>query len=156
MTKNEKKKVLACKASDNIYLHKDFHGALCYSIKYLEDKLGPKDLKEFLQQVGETYFAPLSEKLKKNGLAAIKKHFIEIMNLEQGEYTFSYEGEKLVLQVSKCPAVAHLKKMDSLFTDSFCESTAVVNDTICRNAGYRCSCLYEKGKGKCVQKFWKG
>ncbi len=156
MAEDKNKKVLECKASDNFYLHKDFHGALCYSIKYLEDKFGPEAVKEFLQQVGETYFAPLSEKLKQDGLAAIEKHFTEVMNLEQGEYTFSYEGEKLVLKVNKCPAVAHLKKIDFFFTDSFCESTAVVNDTICRNAGYRCSCEYEKGRGKCVQKFWKG
>ncbi len=36
MTDQEKIKVLDCKASDNEYLHKDFHGALCYAIKYLD------------------------------------------------------------------------------------------------------------------------
>ncbi len=37
---SDKIKVLNCKASDNEYLHKDFHGALCYGIKYLDDVYG--------------------------------------------------------------------------------------------------------------------
>ena len=32
--------ILEQKASDNQYLHKDFHGALCYAIKYLDDNFG--------------------------------------------------------------------------------------------------------------------
>ena len=33
MAENEKIKVLDCQASDNEYLHKDFHGAMCYGMK---------------------------------------------------------------------------------------------------------------------------
>jgi hypothetical protein len=35
-----KRKVLERSASDNRYLHKDFYGALCYVIKYLDETLG--------------------------------------------------------------------------------------------------------------------
>lgn len=155
MCPNDKIKVLDCKASDNVYLHKEFHAALCYGIKYLEDRFGPTAIRQYFQRVGETYFAPLSEKLKKDGLAALEKHFSAIMDLESGEYAFHYKDDTLVLEVTRCPAIAYLKSNDSLLTDRFCESTVIVNETICRNAGYQCSCTYEKGAGRCVQKFWK-
>ena len=58
-----KKQVLDCKASDHEYLHKDFHGALCYSIRYLDEHYGQDATHEYLQQVGRTYFAPLTEAL---------------------------------------------------------------------------------------------
>ena len=49
---SDKIKVLNCKASDNEYLHKDFHGALCYGIKYLDDVYGQDATAEYIKQVG--------------------------------------------------------------------------------------------------------
>ena len=156
MTRSDKKlKVLDCKASDNEYLHMDFHGALCYSIKYLDDKFGAKSTKEYLQQVGRTYFAPLSDALKKDGLLALEKHFKNIFTKEGGKFSLSYQGDTLVLKVDKCPAIAHLKEKNQLYTQRYCETTVIVNETICQEAGYECSCEYVPGEGECVQKFWK-
>ena len=148
-------KVLDCKASDNEYLHKDFHGALCYSIKYLDDNFGTDATTEYLQQVGRTYFAPLSEAMKKKGLSVLEEHLQNIFTKEGGRFKLDYEDQMLVLTVEECPAVAHLKKIDQFFTERYCETTVIVNETICSEAGYCCSCKYEPGKGKCVQKFWK-
>ena len=148
-------KVLDCRASDNPYLHKDFHGALCYIIGYLDDNFGPEATVEYLEQVARTYYAPLAEELEKSGLAALERHWRKIFQIEGGEFSLRYEDGRLVLTVSVCPAIAHLKEHDWLFTERFCETTAVVNASICRAAGYECSCRYEPGRGKCVQKFWK-
>ena len=149
------KKVLDCKASDNPYLHKDFHGALCYAIQYLDETFGEDATTEYLQQVGRTAFSPLIDQLKREGLAALEKHWRKIFTEEDGEFTLTYEGDTLVLTVQQCPAVAHLKKIDKFSTDRFCQTTVVVNETICREAGFRCSCEYVPGQGRCVQKFWK-
>jgi hypothetical protein len=151
----KKKKVLDRKASDNVYLHKDFHGALCYGIKYLDDNFGQQATKEYLQQVGKTFFAPLSQALKKEGLSALGKHWNEIFTKESGEFEISYEGDTLILKVNKCPAIAHLVENNQLYTTRYCETTVVVNETVCEQAGYECSCKYEPGKARCVQKFWK-
>lgn len=150
----DKIKVLDCKASDNKYLHKDFHGALCYSIKYLDDNYGPEATKEYLQQTGKAVYSPLIKKLREEGLSALEEHWRSIFTLEGGEFTLAYEGETLVLTVAKCPAILHLISTNQFFTEQYCETTVVVNETICKEAGYRCSCEYEPGKGKCVQKFW--
>jgi predicted ArsR family transcriptional regulator len=148
-------RVLDCKAGEHDYLHKDFHGALCYGIKYLDDHYGPEATAEFLRQVARSYYAPLSEQLKKEGLAAIEKHWREIFTKEGGKFSLEYQDGALVLTVHECPAIAHLRLTNQLFTPRFCETTVVVNETICGEAGYMSSCQYEPGEGRCVQRFWK-
>jgi len=148
-------RILDQKASDNEYLHRDFHGALAYALKYLDENFGPAATTEFLQQVGSTCFAPLSQQLRQEGLPALENHWRTIFEKEGGRFTLKYEGETLVLQVHECPAMAHLKQTQQLFTERFCESTVVVNETICQNAGFRATCAYEPGQGRCIQKFRK-
>ncbi|OHB58863.1 MAG: hypothetical protein A2Y12_00400 [Planctomycetes bacterium GWF2_42_9] len=150
----DKIKVIDCKQSDNEYLHKDFHGALCYAIKYLDDNFGEKATEEYLIQVGKTYFKPLSEKLKREGLEALRSHWKNIFKKEQGEFNIYCENDKLICEVKQCPAIAHLKKTGSFFTDRYCQTTVIVNKTICNDAGYQFTCEYKSGEGKCVQKVW--
>jgi hypothetical protein len=152
---SDKIKVLDCRQSDNEYLHKDFYGALCYAIKYLDEKFGQAATAEYLKQVGRETFTPLIEELKKDGLIALERHFKRIFKLEGGQAEFKYQNEKLTIEVSKCPAILHLKSIGQLHTDRYCETTVNVNSAICHEAGYECSCKYEPGKGKCIQKFWK-
>jgi hypothetical protein len=61
----------------------------------------------------------------------------------------------LDINVSKCPAIMHLRSTGQLFTNRYCETTVNVNKAICECAGYDCSCEYVPGEGRCVQKFWK-
>jgi hypothetical protein len=152
---NKALRVLDCKATEHAYLHKDFHGALCYAIKYLDDNYTPEATREYLTGVGRNCFAPLSENLKAEGLPALEKHWNEIFTKEGGQFTLEYRDKVLVLTVYECPAIAHLKKIGQLFTPRYCETTVVVNETVCGAAGYACSTQYQPGEGRCVQMFWK-
>jgi hypothetical protein len=156
MDGNEKElRILDCKASEHEYLHRDFHGALCYTIKYLDDNFGANATEEYLAQVGKAVFAELSQRLRDHGLSALEDHWRETFTLEGGKFHLERDGGVLVLTVDECPAIRHLKKTGQFFTDRYCQTTVVVNDTICRQAGYAASCEYEPGLGKCVQRFWK-
>lgn len=148
-------RILDCKATEHEYLHKDFHGALCYGIKYLDDNFGHEATAAYLRQVGRSYFAPLSAQLRDEGLSALEKHWREIFTKEGGKFSLEFQDGVLVLTVHECPAIAHLRKINQLFTPRYCETTVVVNETICSDAGYRSSCEYVPGEGRCVQKFWK-
>ena len=152
---NKKLHILDQKASDNEYLHKDFHGALCYAIKYLDDNFGEEVTNAYLIQVGERAYLPLISRLKQDDLSALAEHWREIFTNEGGEFSLYFEDGILVLVVTDCPAIRHLKKSNQFFTTRFCETTVVVNHTICKKAGYNCTCDYEPGQGKCVQKFWR-
>ncbi|OHB55062.1 MAG: hypothetical protein A2Y12_10465 [Planctomycetes bacterium GWF2_42_9] len=148
-------RILERKASDNQYLHKDFHGALCYAIKYLDETYGQEATSQYLQQVGRENFKPLIDELKQKGLIVLERHFKSIFGLESGEAKFKLENDQLTIEVSKCPAIAHLRSNGQLFTDRYCQTTVNINQAICDSAGYECSCDYIAGPGKCVQKFWK-
>lgn len=153
--KRDKIKVIDRQASDNEYMHKDFHGVLCYAIKYLDDNYGQAATQEYLKQVAKTCFAPLTEKLRVEGLKALENHWQNIFSKEGGKFSISYEKDKLVLEVEKCPAIEHLKQCALFFTDRYCLTTKTVNQTICQDAGYNSSCQYQPGQGQCIQKFWK-
>jgi hypothetical protein len=142
-------------SSDNEYLHKDFHGALCYAIKYLDETYGPQTTEEYLCRVGREVFSPLIEALRQEGLKALECHFRKVFELEEGIVEFIRENDRLVLKVEQCPAVAHLKKTGQFYTERFCESTVHVNRAVCGAAGYESRCEYEPGAGRCVQTFWK-
>ena len=108
-----------------------------------------------MEQVGKTCYAPLSERLRAEGLPALDRHWRRVFAQEGGAFSVHYEGDVLVLTVERCPAIAHLKQRDQLFTVRYCETTAVVNEAICQAAGFRFSCQYEPGQGRCVQRFWR-
>jgi hypothetical protein len=148
-------RILDCKATDHNYLHMDFHGALCYGIKYLDDHFGHGATSAYLTQVGRAYYAPLSQQLKDEGLSALEKHWREVFTREGGKFILELHDDVLTLTVHECPAIAHLKKINKFFTPRYCQTTVVVNEAVCSGAGYQCSCHYESGEGRCVQKFWK-
>ncbi|OHB54570.1 MAG: hypothetical protein A2Y12_09615 [Planctomycetes bacterium GWF2_42_9] len=148
-------KCIEFRASDNEYLHKDFHGVLCYAIKYLDDNFGHEATTEYLKQVGLAIYKDLIQNIKIQGLAAIEKHIIDVFAIEGGEFETIHVPGKLTVIVKACPAIAHLKQRGLFYTERFCEATKVVNHSICQTADYKCSCSYEPGAGCCVQEFWK-
>ncbi|OHB61500.1 MAG: hypothetical protein A2Y12_06925 [Planctomycetes bacterium GWF2_42_9] len=152
---SDKIKVLDCKQYDNEYLHKDFHGALCYAIKYLDEKYGPDTTSEYLEQVGRATFTPLIEELKKDGLIALERHFKRIFKLEAGHAEFELQNGQLTITVLKCPAILHLLTTKQLFTERYCQTTVNINKAICEAAGFECSCDYKPSEGCCVQRFWR-
>ena len=151
---DDRRRVLDCRASDNTYLHRDFHGALCFALKYLDDTFGEDATREYLEQVAQTVFAPLSDDLARRGLVALEEHWRGVFETEGGDWSLDADAEgALVLTVRDCPAVGHLKAIGQLHTSRFCEATRIVNAEICRRAGYEATCDYESGAGRCVQRF---
>jgi len=148
-------RILERKASENEYLHKDFHGALCYAIKYLDEFYGRKSTKEFLHNLGTKVYSPLITQMKAKGLSALAMHFKNVFDHEGGKIEIIYGGDLLTIEVFECPAIKHLRTTGQLFTHRYCETTVQVNKAICESAGYNCSCEYKPGRAQCIQQFWK-
>ena len=149
-----KTQILDCRAGDHPYLHKDFHGALCYAIHYLNTRHGRQAMYEYLRQTGKTVYAPLIAEIKKHGLPALKAHWQKIFALEGGETEIIDTAAGFDLFVKQCPAIDHLKHTGQLYTPLYCESTKMINETICQQSGFACSCDYIPGAGTCVQRFF--
>jgi hypothetical protein len=145
--------VLEFRASDNKYLHKDFHCVLNYSLTYLTKTYGLKFTEEFLVRAAQTVFGPLIEKMQSDGLPAMESHIRNVFGNENGDFETSSMPDQLVLRVKKCPAIEHLKKSGQLYDSTFCMSTVVVNQAICSMAGYEFQCKFDTEQACCLQRF---
>ena len=136
-------------------IHKDFHGAMSFGLKYVYDSYGDNGVKEYLEELANTVYSPLSKALKNSGLRELERHWKKIFDLEDADYKLSYNDNVLILKINKCPAISHMKKFGYEIFGKFCEHCKILNAEICRNAGYKSSIEYDQNKGKCLQKFWK-
>ena len=135
--------------------HKDFHGYHNFILRYVEMKYGREFMLQGLRRIGKNVYLSIAEKLAREGLAHLAEYWKEIFDLEGGEYEITLHNDQLTLTVRKCPAIHYIKSKNWPLAPGFCEHTRIVNEEICRTAGYQCSVEYNQGKGSCVQKFWK-
>jgi len=136
-------------------VHKDFHGALSCCLEYIYKKYGEKELDMCLRQIARNVYKPLIESLKSRGLAALEEHWRRIFTIEGGDFDLHYDGDVLVLNVKKCPAIWHMRERGYRIFEKFCEHCRIVNDEICKAAGYNSSVDYDQDAGSCTQKFWR-
>jgi hypothetical protein len=137
-------------------VHKDFHGCMSFGLGFLADNYGPAEMEEYLRRVARNVYAPLIESLRTRGLQALYDHWNSVMTLEGADFELNLASYgALVLEVRKCPAIHHMKERGYPIAEHFCESTHIVNDEICRQAGYRASVEYDQASGRCIQRFWR-
>jgi hypothetical protein len=134
-------------------VHKDFHGALSYGLSFLQERFGPDGARAFLEGLASTVYRPLVEDLQARGLPALRDHWQRIFDLEGGDAEMQLTEDELVLRVHRCPAIAHMREHGYPVADNFCEHTRIVNDAICRAAGYEADLEYDQEAGRCVQRF---
>lgn len=134
-------------------VHKDFHGALSYGLQFVEEQYGMDGVRAFLEGLADTVYKPLVEALRTTGLDALREHWRHVFGLEEGSFDMRMDGDTLVLTVHRCPAVAHLKENHYWYSEHFCEHTRIVNEAVCRAAGYESSVAYDQDGARCVQRF---
>ena len=137
-------------------VHKDFHGCMSFGLSFLEREFGIGELEEYLRRLARNVYAPLIESLRLRGLPALEDHWSSTMSLEEADFSLYFASDDvLVLEVRACPAIHHMRQRGYRIADHFCESTRIVNDEICRLAGYSCATEYDQEHGRCIQRFWK-
>jgi hypothetical protein len=108
-----------------------------------------------LTRLADTVYAPVVRDLQEHGLPALERHWRRIMDLEAAEYALEMDGDTLVLDVHRCPAISHMQTHGYRISGHFCEHTRIVNEAICYRAGYVATVEYDQAKGRCVQRFRK-
>jgi hypothetical protein len=142
------------KASDNAYLHKDFHGALNQALVYLEQNFGPGAVREYLHQFARTFYAPLTRELKERGLEALKAHLERLYQLEGARFSIKFSPNELILSVDACPAVGHVRKIGLAVSPHFVETTRTVNAAICEGTPFAFDLLeYDPESGRRVERY---
>jgi hypothetical protein len=150
------KQKITRKASDNQYLHKDFHIAFNYSLDYLQKNMGKEAVKEYLAQFALSYFAPLKQSILTNGLLALKEHYEKIYKIENAEYRMHFSETELIIHLFASPAVIHIKNNGHPVSPLFRESVSTVNKIICQDTAYDSEVLaYHEENGAYRLRFFK-
>ncbi len=150
------KEIMERHASDNVYLHKDFHGALSVGIDYLGAHYGEGSVRVYLRQFTVTYYAPLIEDIKARGLVALKEHFEKIYAIEGGHIDIDCTDDELVLKIESCPAVMHMREHDYPVSKYFYETSRTVNLALCQGTPFAFELIeYDEQTGQSVQRFYR-
>ncbi|MHB8899539.1 MAG: hypothetical protein ACYC6Y_12390 [Thermoguttaceae bacterium] len=141
-------------ASDNAYLHKDFHGALSAGIEYLHETYGEEAVRQYLWQLARSYYAPLTASLAERGLLALEEHFRKLYELEGGVVRIERTDDELRIEVEACPAVTHMREHGYAVARLFRETTGTVNRAICEGTPFAAELVeYDESTGRSVQRF---
>ena len=150
------KRVMTRRASDNKYLHKDFHGALSLAIDYLDRNYGEQAVRSYLRQFARSYYSELTRQIVERGLIALAKHFQRIYEIEGGSASIrlSDTGNELFVEVEQCPAVAHMRRRGFKIASLFVETTRTVNAALCEGTPFEYELLeYDPETGRSVERF---
>ena len=148
------KEIMERRASDNEYLHKDFHGALSTGIAFLDDRYGAEAVREYLRQFTIAFYAPLIARFKEEGLLALKEHFENLYEIEGGEIEMTLSENELVIRVTSCPAVKHMRERFYPVARLFHETTRTVNEALCSGTPFSAQLIeYDDETGRSVQRF---
>ena len=122
------------KASDNRYLHKDFHVTADIGISYVGENYGDGAVIDYLSQYAKSFYKLLVEDVKKNGLRAIEEDFENVYKKEEwSEYLHTeLSDDTLKITVDKCPAVTFMKSTGHTPSKWYKETTYTTYGTLAK------------------------
>ena len=148
------REIMRRKASDNVYLHKDFHGALSNGIQFIHDTYGAEAVRQYLRQFVVAFHVPLKAEIKRRGLAALKDHFEKMYQTEGGVIHLTCSDDELRLEVEACPAVMHMRQQGYKIAELFYETTKTVNEALCDGTPFAAELIqYDDANGHSIQRF---
>ena len=147
-------KVMERKASDNKYLHKDFHIALNLLMTYLYDNYGEKAIKDYLEQYSRAYYKPLNKKLKTGKTEPIAEYFKDIYQKEEWPVNIVVNDNSIEITQDSCPAISHIIRNGGTPCPCYSETYNTVYRTLCENTPFEYSLEYFNDEtGACKQQF---
>lgn len=133
-------------------LHMDFHGATNTTINYIVENFGKEALTEIFSCVGKDVYKSIRDGLMNDDPSELIEHLKYYLDREHGEYSLTENKDGFVLDVTKCPAVAHVKKLGLELSKHFCCQTIDVNNAMCDGTPWQCETEIIE-EGVCRQTF---
>lgn len=146
------------RASDNKYLHRDFHVLADQGIAFVGEKYGDNGVREYLYRFTCAYYAPLIEAIKDKGLVALKEHIKKIYEIEEAQdaVILILNENELLVEVEYCPAVSFMKSVGHIPSKWYIETTRTLNETIADKTNYGFELLYYNAEnGKAAYRFFR-
>lgn len=126
----------------------DFYFAINATFRFIHGHLGRAAWLEYLNRLARDYFRPVNEAWKHGGLAAIAAYWKAFFAAEPGaEVEVSQMSEEVVIEVHRCPAIAHLKSSGRKIVPFYCQHCYFLGEARAAEAGYSMNLF--GGDGSC-------
>ena len=145
-------------ASDNEYFHPTFHISKNRGLTYLESHWGKAHVITHLTRFARSFYGPLIEKIRREGLAAFRDHIEGVYAAEKQPEAVSclLTEDCLRVTVSKCPGVACIRAAGYPLAPSYHEEINTVFRVIAEDAGYQFRLLsYNWESGACEYRVYR-
>ena len=135
---DEDKVVTDMKADDNKYLHRDFHLLGDLALKYCGEKFGDSEVRVFLREFTNYFYAPTISDIKERGLVAIEEWLTKTYETEEASEVLhtDFDGESLRVKIDKCPAIAYMHTLGQRPSKYYVEQTRTVYSALAEACGY--------------------
>jgi hypothetical protein len=131
-------------------VHMDFHLGTATTISYILEEYGMSFLEELFRRTARDVYRDILSSLQAGDAEPLLEHWTYYMDREGGEYKLLRNGETAVLEVKKCPAVAHLRSRGESPDRHFCLQTILINKAWSQDTPFRIE-TDVTGDGACRQ-----
>ena len=147
-------RVMKREASDNKYLHKDFHLSMNMLLDYIYRNHGRGELIKYLAQFAKAYYKPLNQKLAGGELEALVTYFTDLYEKEEWPVKIDYGENYLEIEQESCPAISHIRSKGGKPCPHYFETYSTVYNILCVNTPFEYELAYfQKETGACKQSF---
>ncbi|MCL2518240.1 MAG: hypothetical protein FWF15_06720 [Oscillospiraceae bacterium] len=152
------KRIMERHASDNKYLHRDFHISGDQGIAYVGKNYGDEGVIDYLTRFVKNYYKPLIEKIKAEGLSGLMSHIEKIYEIEEASdaLSISLNENILTVEIAYCPAIKFMLESGYEPSRWYIETTRTVNNVIAAESGFQFELIdYNIENGKALYRFIK-
>ena len=130
----------------------DFYFAINATFRFLLDRFGIEGLRRYWRDLGARYYAPVTERWRRDGLGGVAEYWKAFFAAEPGAVVQIHESpDEVRVEVQTCPAIRHLRDHGRKVVPCFCQHCYFVSEAIAAPAGL--SVRVTGGDGACVQRF---
>ncbi len=132
----------------------DFYAAVNATFRFIERKFGIEGLRRYWTEMGSRYYAPVTERWRAGGLAAVAEHWRAFFAAEPGAVVeIRREESEVVVEVRTCPVITYLRGHGREIVPHFCQHCHFVSAAMGSGAGIEVRVC--GGNGTCTQRFAK-
>lgn len=133
----------------------DFYFAINATFRWIYDNWGEQGLIRYWETLGHEHYAPVAERFRLGGLEAVRDYWTDFFAEEPGgEVSVDLVEGQVVIEVRRCPAIAHLQKHGREIMPLYCKHCTHVSRAMCEGAGIEVEVI--GGGGACRQFFSEG
>lgn len=130
----------------------DFYAAVNATFRFIEKQFGMEGLRRYWAEMGARYHAPVTERWRVGGLAAVAEHWRAFFAAEPGAEVDVHQAEnEVVVEVRTCPAIRYLRGHGREIVPHFCQHCHFVSAAM--GAGADIEVRVCGGNGTCTQRF---